>query len=189
MSSEVKPREYWYYNYGLNDSEPDLAYRGECIHLVEHSAYLALEQKCRELEAKNARFKELNEMDACEVNRRDLNNLRERVKELEGKLNTDTICPVCCEGYQGADKIGVQELKDANYKYYNESKTLKAQNKILRDAVEHTNEFCLCERFKTMGFDYNEDHKNKGRAKMGGRWLTPRDVAKSALAAINKGEK
>ena len=177
---------------------PDI---GGPLNVVAESAYQALVEKCAALEAErddarcvSAGIEEQAQKNSAyddwriEQLTKERDKLAERVKELEGKLNTDTICPVCCEGYQGADKIGVQELKDANYKYYNENKTLKAQNKILRDAVEHTNEFCLCERFKTMGFDYNEDHKNKGRAKMGGRWLTPRDVTKSALAAINKGE-
>ena len=210
MSSELKPREFA----GIIETIADEVYvspgKNQRRYYTE-SAYLALLEKCGALEATVKIFellqarsnekidqlrkeiKELRiatpEMNAIAMIARERDKLAERVKELEGKLNTDTICPVCCEGYQGADKIGVQELKDANYKYYNENKTLKAQNKILRDAVEHTNEFCLCERFKTMGFYYNEDHKNKGRAKMGGRWLTPRDVAKSALAAVSKGEK
>ncbi len=33
--SDKKPREFWYYNNHLSNNEPDLAYRGECIHLIE----------------------------------------------------------------------------------------------------------------------------------------------------------
>lgn len=65
-----------------------------------------------------------------------------------------------------------------------------------REALKHTNEFCLCKR-NTYGFDYHEDHPVMGKPKGGARWLTPRDYIKNSLTKadqmlkkmnINKGE-
>lgn len=36
-------------------------------------------------------------------------------------------------------------------------------------------ESCLCERFKTKGFDYGEDHKRMGKPEFGARWVAPRE--------------
>ncbi|MBP6738769.1 MAG: hypothetical protein KA146_02210 [Leptospiraceae bacterium] len=55
----------------------------------------------------------------------------------------------------------------------------------LREALKHTNEFCLCKR-NTYGFDYHEDHPVMGKPKSGSRWLTPRDYNKDALTKADQ---
>lgn len=57
-----------------------------------------------------------------------------------------------------------------------------------RRALEHTNEYCLCERFKTPGFDYGEEHRYRGKAGAGKRWLTPKDKVQAVLAKYPKSE-
>ena len=55
----------------------------------------------------------------------------------------------------------------------------------LREALKHTNEFCLCKR-NTYGFDYHEDHPVMGKPKSGSRWLTPRDYNKDAITKADQ---
>ena len=55
------------------------------------------------------------------------------------------------------------------------------ENERLREALEYMDKSCLCERFKTKGFDYGQNHKRMGKCDAGGRWITPRDKAKQAL--------
>lgn len=57
--------------------------------------------------------------------------------------------------------------------------------KELREALKHTNEFCLCKR-NTYGFDYHEDHPVMGKPKSGRRWLTPRDFNKDTLTKADQ---
>lgn len=58
-------------------------------------------------------------------------------------------------------------------------------NRVLREALAHTNDFCLCRR-NTTGFDYHEEHPVQGLPKSGSRWLTPRDYNKNALAEADE---
>lgn len=71
----------------------------------------------------------------------------------------------------------------ANNKQKSIITALLEENEKLRGALKHTEEFCLCERFKTNGFDYGETHRYMGAPKTGSRWLTPRVVATQALAS------
>lgn len=57
---------------------------------------------------------------------------------------------------------------------------------IAIDALEFTNEMCLCRRFQTMGFDYSETHRKAGKAGIGKRFITPQDKVRMALDAIRK---
>lgn len=54
---------------------------------------------------------------------------------------------------------------------------------LMRSAIDHTNEFCICKR-NTYGFDYHEEHPIMGKPKSGSRWLTPRDFIKNNMAKI-----
>ena len=56
------------------------------------------------------------------------------------------------------------------------------------EALDYVEEACLCERFKTKGFDYHEKHKYMGKCESGKRWLSPsnrivgtRTIVKKAL--------
>lgn len=63
---------------------------------------------------------------------------------------------------------------------------LRKRVEVLLDAVQFTRDYCVCERFKTKGFDYGEEHKRMGKPKEGARWITPQDKAKFALAESAK---
>lgn len=56
----------------------------------------------------------------------------------------------------------------------------QAEIKILNTALQRIENSCLCERFKTDGFDYGEDHKKLGKPSSGCRWLTPLDIIQAA---------
>lgn len=53
--------------------------------------------------------------------------------------------------------------------------------KEARDALAHVQKLCVCERFKTKGFDYREVHPNLGKADSGSRWTEPREFIAGAL--------
>lgn len=53
-------------------------------------------------------------------------------------------------------------------------------------ALEHAKDFCVCERFKTEGFDYGETHPRQGKSEAGKRWLTPKDKIMNVLSAWQK---
>ncbi len=69
-------------------------------------------------------------------------------------------------------------------KIEDERDALREKLRLAQEALEHTDKFCVCERFKTPGFDYSETHKRQGKPGIGKRWLTPRDVIRDCLLAI-----
>lgn len=81
-------------------------------------------------------------------------------------------------GQEASDKFGVGELNGA-FKVGAEwaRKELLKESKKLKNAIDHINSFCLCER-NTYGFDYSEKHPHMGKPKGGARWKTPRDYIK-----------
>lgn len=81
------------------------------------------------------------------------------------------------KGYCDVSDALRHELKMMHPEY----QRMRARVANLRDAVKHTEDFCLCSR-NIIGFDYGEIHPLKGKPKAGARWLTPRDVAIAALA-------
>lgn len=62
------------------------------------------------------------------------------------------------------------------------------QAQKLKAALEKANEACLCTR-NTIGFDYSETHRRMGKARVGARWLTPRDMIGIALREFEAWEK
>jgi len=48
--------------------------------------------------------------------------------------------------------------------------------KDLAELIQDIYDICLCERFETYGFDYNEKHPNRPSANKGSRPKTPRDL-------------
>ena len=56
-------------------------------------------------------------------------------------------------------------------------KKVKKLEKLIHDAHES----CLCERFDTHGFDYNETHDRLGSPASGARWNTPRDTIEGRI--------
>lgn len=62
----------------------------------------------------------------------------------------------------------------AHARQESEARVKELLDKVNGGLVKIT-EACLCERFKTKGFDYHETHKRLGKAG-DGRWLTPRDL-------------
>lgn len=57
---------------------------------------------------------------------------------------------------------------------------------VTMEALEEVNRHCVCDRFKTKGFDYGEAHPLMGKPKAGARWLTPQDIARAALASAGE---
>jgi uncharacterized Rossmann fold enzyme len=52
-------------------------------------------------------------------------------------------------------------------------------------AFKESAEHCVCERFKTPGFDYGERHEKLGEPEQGKRWLTVEDLAARKLRMLN----
>lgn len=65
------------------------------------------------------------------------------------------------------------------------SDLLKRREKLIQAMYES----CLCERFKTKGFDYGEIHPKKGRPNIGSRWNTPEVLAENWIGFEWKYEK
>lgn len=53
-----------------------------------------------------------------------------------------------------------------------------------REALQKVSDSCLCERFKTKGFDYGEKHPHLGNPPMAERWNTPLVMIKSVLTKL-----
>ena len=71
------------------------------------------------------------------------------------------------------------------YRDQNPSEYVKALERVVKVA-KGVMDSCLCRRFKTPGCDYNEEHKYLGKAKIGARWLTPRDALGLPLSELEK---
>jgi len=56
------------------------------------------------------------------------------------------------------------------------------------DLLKQIGETCLCSRFHTNGFDYQEEHFNLGKCRSGARWNTPRDLIKDHFANVSNKE-
>src|SRR4051812_25876718 len=89
-------------------------------------------------------------------------DLEQRIADLAAQLNlkTDDWISVCKE-YDGLER---------------ERDQLRAENLQMRKMLVDCSDHCLCERFKTKGFDYGEEHFLLGKPKPGARWRTPRDM-------------
>lgn len=61
---------------------------------------------------------------------------------------------------------------------------LEKEHGEMRTALEYVKDACLCERFKTKGFDYGQSHPVLGKAGAGQRWWTPPDEASATLSSI-----
>jgi len=51
----------------------------------------------------------------------------------------------------------------------------------MAEVLEDIENTCLCERFKTKGFDYGQKHPQKGVCEAGSRWTIPSVMARIAL--------
>ena len=63
-----------------------------------------------------------------------------------------------------------------------ENKKLSKREEKLERLILNIYEACLCERFKTKGFDYGENHLVLG-SETGSRFSTPRDMIKSIIGS------
>lgn len=61
---------------------------------------------------------------------------------------------------------------------------LQAKMEKAIEALKLAKEHCLCERFKTKGFDYQQNHTNLGKPRGGSRWNTPKDIIEEALKEL-----
>lgn len=61
---------------------------------------------------------------------------------------------------------------------------LQAKLEKAIEALKLAKEHCLCERFKTKGFDYQQNHTNLGKPRGGSRWNTPKDIIEEALKEL-----
>lgn len=64
-------------------------------------------------------------------------------------------------------QLKVQDLEKLVLKYEN--------------LLEDINNACLCERFKTKGFDYGQKHRLLGPPDMGARWNTPKALIEGRI--------
>lgn len=52
--------------------------------------------------------------------------------------------------------------------------------------MQYVQKSCLCERFKTKGFDYSQKHPYLGKCDGGQRWLTPAVMARGIEDVISE---
>lgn len=87
------------------------------------------------------------------------------------------------------------KLERANADFIAESRTLlpkalshieelERKLQIAVEALEKIQMHCVCHRFTTLGFDYDEIHEKLGKPKLGARWLTPLDLSIEALEKL-----
>lgn len=110
------------------------------------------------------------------------------------------ICPKCYDVHLrngecsplGADKFSPAP-SDHSYianefrKLEAEIERLKAENAKMRKALEYVEKACLCERFKTKGFDYGEKHPRLEH-KVGARHCSPYIYAREVIASLKENE-
>jgi len=58
---------------------------------------------------------------------------------------------------------------------------LEAEIEKYEHIIQYIYDTCLCERFATEGFDYNEKHPNREKKNSGKRPATPRDIIESKI--------